>query len=334
MSAPSLSLAVFFSLSLSLSSCRDPRSPSQRHPPQNQQTPQQIFSFPFRAPGCSFSINNPIVGNLSQPHLAIDPSTHSPRDLHIVLRDNALSAIFRWSTEPTVLSTELRLHQQSSNTDTIVHGWSTLDPRPNGLRWHEAIVCGLTPSTRYVYTVGGSSHRSNPASFVTAPTLPVPIVLAVITQSPQWLKTAQQLTLSRPDALLVPWGDTLPPYSVRTRASSLLASTPLISPGTATHYGSLSFSPSPANPALPWKYISSSPTLRSTVYPSVHHTLTTPLGWGTLTLTPRRAVWNPSPSPPPSPSTPPHWELTLPSSSLTDPPDAAPHAIPTASLRD
>lgn len=262
---------------LALSACR--REPPRRPPPP---------LFPYRGQGCAFDVTRPVVGDRADPHGEVGASSRRPRDVHLALRDDGRSLVARWSTEPAVMASEIRLQPQAGGPERVERGWSSLDPARRDLRWHEAVVCGLSPATRYVYTVGGGASRSNPASFTTAPTLGVPVVLAVATE-PAVVASARDIARARPDALVVPWGDGLPPRAALDQASALLAATPLVTRGQLARYGAVSFGGEGA-----WVMHDVDVVSRRVDGGSERRALSAPSGWGTLTAHPNRAAWAPS----------------------------------------
>lgn len=265
---------------VALCACR--RDPPRPAPPRTEM-------FPHRGQGCAFDVNGPVVGGPASPHAEAGAATRRPRDVHLALRDDGRSLIARWSTEPGVMASELRLQPQAGGAERVERGWSTLDPQRRDLRWHEVVVCGLSPATRYVYTVGGGASRSNPASFTTAPSLAVPVVLAVATDAAAWVASSSDIARARPDALVVPWAEGLPTRAALDRAAALLASTPLITRGQVARYGTLSF-----GGEGPWVMHDVDVVSRRVDGGDARRSLSAGGGWGALTVHPNRATWSPA----------------------------------------
>ncbi len=138
-----------------------------------------------------------------------DRSGTSPavRNLHLTyLTDPATSVVVQWSTDAATYATEVRYGLAGGSMDKVAHGVSYVIPGTYNRRQHEVVLCGLEPNRRYLYDAGGSTARSTPYGFVTAPDAPTDVRVMVAGDArnnpSRWGVLAGLARAHQPDVLL------------------------------------------------------------------------------------------------------------------------------------
>jgi hypothetical protein len=142
----------------------------------------------FAPKGCAYTVRHPQVEGFPsfEPHADVVESDPQLRHVFRGLggdvksgaagyADPATSFAVGWQSNAGTLATKIRVGTSEGKLDTELEGYSYLVPQEahvgpeEGIRFHEAHVCGLTPGRTYWYQVGGGDHWSATYSTTTAP---------------------------------------------------------------------------------------------------------------------------------------------------------------------
>ncbi|MGZ5971689.1 MAG: fibronectin type III domain-containing protein, partial [Polyangiales bacterium] len=142
----------------------------------------------FAPKGCAYTVRHPQVEGFPsfEPHA--DVTDGDPQIRHVFrglggdvkagaagYADPSTSFAVGWQTNAGTLATKIRFGSSADKLDTELEGYSFLVPQEanvgpeEGIRFHEAHVCGLTAGRTYWYQVGGGDKWSATYSTTLAP---------------------------------------------------------------------------------------------------------------------------------------------------------------------
>ena len=197
----SIALPLLFATSASIAAigaCSSDDAQVNATHPDTGGTDGSTASTTFTPQGCAFTVGaiGDQLGALLFPSFDANDDTlgATPAPAHVRLglgggvdstksgyADPSTSFGVLWQTDPGTTATKLRYGDADGSFTTTVEGISYLIPTdpsyssgpPNGIRFHEAYVCGLTPGRTVYYQVGGgptgSEVWSPTETYTTAP---------------------------------------------------------------------------------------------------------------------------------------------------------------------